>query len=235
SRNDIQFRIVLTVVDAETGDRIQQLRLRGAKQTGGRFGSLDYPSPVVVGDRLYSLNGSGQMFVFQLGEEMEQLALNEITTEKEIFWGSPAVSDGQMVLRSAKFLYCIADRGDSVPQDQSMIAKVDSTPDQSASPQGGRSGGGQSGGSRRFDPMSMFKQLDTDKDGKVAMTELEGNRMADRLKTLDKDGDQSISEEEFRTGISSLFRRSSGGGSGYGNRGADSRPSRPQRPESAGS
>ncbi|MEO1525909.1 MAG: PQQ-binding-like beta-propeller repeat protein [Planctomycetota bacterium] len=224
-------RGILTVVDATTGDRIRQMRLRGAKQTGGRFGSLDYPSPVVVGDRLFALNGSGQMFVFQLGDKIEQLALNEVTTDKEIFWGSPAVSDGQMVLRSAKFLYCIADRGDSVPQDASVIAKVDATPE----PSPGREQGGRSGGGRRFDPMSMFKQMDTNQDGKVAMSELEGNRMADRLKTLDKDGDQSISAEEFRSGIGSLFSRGGGGGGGgYGNRGTDSRPQRPQRPESSG-
>ena len=226
-------RGVLTVIDAETGDRTKQVRLRSAKQTGGRFGSLDYPSPVVVGDRLYSLNGSGQMFVFQLGDEMKQLALNEVTTDKEVFWGSPAVSDGQMVLRSAKYLYCIADRGDSVPQNENVIAKIEEPSEQpSRSAQGGRGSGG-----RRFDPMSMFKQMDSNKDGKIAMAELEGNRMADRLKTLDKDEDASISEEEFRTGITSLFSRGGGGGGGgggYGNRGSDKRPTRPQRPESAG-
>ncbi len=60
---------ILTVVDAATGEKLEQLRLRGAQQTGGRFGSLDYPSPIVVGDRLFYLNGSGQMFVFALGDK----------------------------------------------------------------------------------------------------------------------------------------------------------------------
>lgn len=222
---------VLTVVDAATGDRLQQIRLRGARQTGGRFGSLDYPSPVVVGDRLYSLNGSGQMFVFQLGDKLQQLALNEIATEKETFGGSPAVSGGRMVLRSGKHLYCIADRGDSVPQNQSVLAKVD---DASAERPAAGQQGGRSGGSGRFDPMSMFNQMDVNKDGKVAISELEGNRMADRLKTLDKDGDESISKEEFSSGIGSLFSRGGGGRGGYGNRGKDTRPDRPRRPASAG-
>ncbi|MEM8669359.1 MAG: PQQ-binding-like beta-propeller repeat protein [Planctomycetota bacterium] len=227
-------RGVMTVVDATTGDRLKQLRLRGARQTGGRFGSLDYPSPVVVGDRLYYLNGSGQMFVFQVGEELEQLALNQVTTEKEIFWGSPAISDGQMVLRSEKYLYCIADRGQDVQQDATLLAKAeDSNAEQAEeSRSSGRGGGG-----RQFDPMSMFNQLDTNKDGEIAIAELDGNRMADRLKTLDKDGDEAISKDEFRTGITTLFSRRGGGGGGgsYGGRGADNRPDRPQRPESAGS
>lgn len=247
-------RGVLTVVDAESGDRVKQLRLRGAKQTGGRFGSLDYPSPVVVGDRLFSLNGSGQMFVFGLGDELEPLAVNEVTTDKETFWGSPAVSDGRMILRSSKHLYCIADKGDEVTPSE-LIAKTDTPETGTGRPGGGRpgggagrpgggggpgggagrpgGGGGPGGGGNRFDPMSMFNGLDTNKDGKVTMDELSGNRMADRLKTLDKDGDEAISKDEFSTGIASLFSRGGGGGGNYGNRGGDKRPDRPQRPEMA--
>ena len=99
--------------------------------------------------------------------------------------------------------------------------------------------------------MSMFNGLDTNKDGNLTSTELAGNRMADRLKTLDKNSDDVISKEEFSTGISTLFSRggSSGGsrgsagggsrggsggggrgGSGYGGRSQDNRPERPQRP-----
>ncbi|NND98034.1 MAG: PQQ-binding-like beta-propeller repeat protein [Pirellulaceae bacterium] len=237
-------RGVLTVVDAESGDRLQQIRLRGAKQTGGRFGSLDYPSPVVVGDRLYSLNGSGQMFVFSLGESVEQLAVNEITTDKETFWGSPAVSNGRMVLRSSKNLYCIADKGDAVTPSQGDLAQADvSDPSDSVdearsgdrSQGGGRPGGG-GNGRGQFDPMSMFNAVDANKDGAVSMAELEGNRMADRLKTLDKDADGVITKDEFRTGVSSLFSRGGGGGGGnHGNRGDDARPDRPQRPTAADS
>ena len=94
-------RGVLSVVDAETGERVEQLRLKGARQTGGRMGSLDYPSPVVIGDRLFYLNGSGQMFVFALGDKIMQISVNEVTTDKEDFRGTPAVSDGRMVLRSS--------------------------------------------------------------------------------------------------------------------------------------
>ena len=77
--------------------------------------------------------------------------------------------------------------------------------------------------------MSMFNGMDANKDGQVSEAELEGNRMADRLKTLDKDGDKAISQEEFRTGISSHFSR----GGNYGGQRKETRPDRPQRPETA--
>lgn len=227
---------ILTVVDAKSGERLQQLRLKGGRQTGGRFGSLDYPSPVVVGDRMFYLNGSGQMFVFSLGEKLKQIALNTITTEKEIFWGTPAVSNNQMILRSAKYLYCVADKGDKVEPNATLLAKGGDEPARPAP----RSGGGRPSGGRQFDPMSMFNGMDTNKDGKVTEKELEGNRMADRLKTLDKNADGAISKDEFSSGISTLFSRGGGGnrgggnrgGGNYGGRGNDTRPDRPQRPES---
>ena len=226
-------RGVVTAVDAKTGDRVQQIRLKGVKQTGGRFGSLDYPSPIVVGDKMYYLNGSGQTFVISLGEKMKQVAVNLLTKDKEIFWGSPAVSNGRMIVRSAKYLYCVADKGETVSADESFVAKAD---DAAPAPPAARASGGRSSG-RRFDPMSMFNGMDRNKDGSVTMDELEGNRMADRLKTLDKDGDKSISKDEFTKGIATLFSRGGrsggGGGSGSYGRGKDSRPDRPQRPDMA--
>lgn len=223
---------IVTAVDAETGERVKRLRLKGADQTGGRMGSLDYPSPVVVGDNMYYLNGSGQMFVFDLsGDEMEMVAVNRVTSDKEIFWGSPAVSNDRMVLRSAKYLYCVADKGEEVDEDDNLTVTAEDA--DSTEEAGGRRGGGRGG--QRFDPMAMFTRMDTNKDEKLTEDELEGNRMADRLKELDKDSDKIISKEEFSTGISSLSSRRGGGGGG-GSRGQakDTRPDRPQRPESAG-
>ncbi|MEM9368257.1 MAG: PQQ-binding-like beta-propeller repeat protein [Planctomycetota bacterium] len=252
-------RGVVSVVDATSGDRLQQVRLTGAMETGGRFGSLDYPSPIVVGNRLLCLNGSGQMYVFQLGDELEQVSVNRVTTEKEVFWGTPAISQGRLVMRSSKHLYCVVDKGETVGPDVNAVAGKDDTPTAGRGGPGnggagrGRSGGGfgggpgrggaggrgpggggPGGGGGRFDPMSMFNGMDRNQDGSVTADELEGNRMADRLKTLDKDGDAAISADEFRSGIGSLFRGgggSRGGRGGYG--GNDSRPKRPQRPTMA--
>lgn len=233
---------ILTVVDAASGERIEQLRLRGVQQTGGRFGSLDYPSPVVAGNHLYYLNGSGQMFVYSLGEKTEQVALNRFTTDKETFWGTPAISDNRMVVRSEKYLYCLTDKNEVAAQDPSLLAKADEEPEapqelQRGGGRGGPGGGRGGAGGGRFDPMSMFNGMDRNQDSQVSMDELEGNPMADRLKTLDKDGDNAISKDEFSSGISSLFSGGRGGGGGgggnYGGRGQDNRPERPQRPEAA--
>ena len=250
-------RGIVTVMDTDTGEQLERLRLKGGEQTGGRFGSLDYPSPIVVGDRLFYMNGSGQMYVFALGDKMEQLAVNKVTNDKEIFWGTPAVSNDKLVIRSSENLYCVADKGQDVePQAENESG---SEPESEPRAGGGRpaagsgagggrpSGGSRPGGGQSFDPMSMFNGLDTDKDGNVTSAELAGNRMADRLKTLDKNSDDVISKEEFSTGISTLFSRGGSGGSsrggsrggagggsrggaGYGGRTQGSRPERPQRP-----
>ncbi len=239
-------RGIITVIDAKTGERVEQVRLKGAQQSGGRFGSADYASPIVAGDQMFYLNGSGQMFVFQLGDKLEQVAVNRVTSDKESFWGTPAAADECLVLRSSKHLYCVKDKEETVDPEETQAEKPSDAAPAPAGRPGGGSGpgaGGPGGGGSRFDPMSMFNRFDTDKDGKVTEQELAGNRMADRLKTLDKDGDKAISKDEFSSGIGALFSGGGGGGrsgggrsggGGYGGRGEDNRPDRPQRPESAG-
>lgn len=59
----------------------------------------------------------------------------------------------------------------------------------------GRPGPG-AGGRGGFDPAQMFKRLDRNGDGKVGLDELP-ERMAERLKGADTDGDGAISKEEF--------------------------------------
>jgi outer membrane protein assembly factor BamB len=227
---------IINVVDAETGKQIQRLRLKATRPTGGRFGSLDYPSPIVVADHLYYLNGSGQMFVFDLrGEKLHQVALNEVTQEREMFCGTPAVADHHLVMRSAKYLYCVVDKGHTVDQKSDLLAKASDPEEPEPAANGGAGGQGRPGGrgGQQFDPQALFAQLDSNKDGNIAADELEGNRMAERLMTLDKDEDQIISKDEFTSGITALFSR--GPGEAGGGRGASPpKPDRPQRPEMAG-
>ncbi len=226
---------ILTVADANTGKRLQRLRLQGAKASGGgRFGSLDYASPIVVGDRLFYLMGSGQMYVFQLGDEVKQVATNEVTDASEKFWGTPAVSDNKLVLRSDQHLYCVTDQGDKVSDEDQNFAKAE--PAEAEEPQAGGRG-------QRRDPMAMFRQLDSNSDGNISAAELEGNRMAERIQSMDKDNDKLVSEDEFRTGLASLFQGSGNRGNRGGGRGQGggenydqppAKPDRPQRPEMVG-
>ena len=142
---------VVTTVDAKTGNKLGQTRLNGAAGGGG-FGSQDYPSPVIAGDRLYYLNGTGQTFVFQLGGEPKQVAINRVTNEKESFGATPAIANGRLILRSDKHLYCVIDKGDSV--DPSAGALAQSEPAGDDRPRGGfgggRRGGGEAGGRGGF-------------------------------------------------------------------------------------
>ena len=173
------------------------------------------------------------MFVFDLtSDELKQVALNKVTAEKEIFWGTPAVSNGNLVLRSAKYVYCVADKGETVGEDDDLMVKAEAA--EKAKPAEAAGGGQRSRGRQRFDPAAMFDGMDSDKDGKLSEEEIKASRferMADRVMTLDKDGDEAVSKEEFTTGIRGLF---SGGRGGRGGARKDSRPERPQRPSSGG-
>ena len=105
---------ILSVLEACSGKQLEKRRLKGTRRLGNaRFGSLDYASPVVVDQRLFWLNASGQVFVFQLADKTELVAVNDLGSEGEVFWGTPAVSNGHMLLRSSRFLYCIAGETES--------------------------------------------------------------------------------------------------------------------------
>ena len=44
---------------------------------------------------------------------------------RESFGGSPAVSDGRLIVRSSKHLYCVTDKGETVKPSERVIAKTD--------------------------------------------------------------------------------------------------------------
>lgn len=74
---------------------------------GGGFGD-DYASPIIADDKIYYTSRSGNMFVLKATDKFEQLATNRVTSESEDFSATPAVSDGQLLIRSSKHVYCIA-------------------------------------------------------------------------------------------------------------------------------
>jgi outer membrane protein assembly factor BamB len=210
---------VVTVIDAKTGERSgERFRLKGYMAS-----RLEYPSPIVAGDRLFRLNGRGQVFVLALGDEPKQIAVNRLTNDDaEVFWGTPAVSDGRMLVRSSQYLYCVADKGETVSEDDMKMAKA-------APSTGARSAGGNQ--NRRRTLNDVFAENDANKDGKLEKSEVEKITFmpTERLMTLDKDEDGAISKDEFQN-VRSLFQQGRGGRGGADENGA-SKPDRPQRPK----
>jgi len=74
---------------------------------GGRMGGQDYASPVLADGKIFFLTRSGEAFVYEVGPEFKLLAQNHFAAGGD-FSATPAVSGGQIFIRSSKFLYCVA-------------------------------------------------------------------------------------------------------------------------------
>ncbi len=84
---------------AESGELVYSERMNRAGQV--------YASPVLAGDRLYYLTRSGRTFVVAASPTFELLATNDLN-DGSLFDGSPVVDRDRLLIRSEKFLYCIA-------------------------------------------------------------------------------------------------------------------------------
>jgi outer membrane protein assembly factor BamB len=66
-----------------------------------------YASPVLVNGRIFCVTRKRGTYVFAAQPEFKQLANNRFANDESDFNASPAVSDGQIFIRSNQFLYCI--------------------------------------------------------------------------------------------------------------------------------
>lgn len=73
---------------------------------GGRGG--DYSSPVMGDGKIYYVSRGGDIHVIKAADNFEQLATNRLTSETEDFSATPAISSGQIFVRSNKHLYCVS-------------------------------------------------------------------------------------------------------------------------------
>lgn len=70
-------------------------------------GGKDYYASVVAGDgKLYAVSRSKGTLVISADEKLEVLSTNKMD-DTSVFNAGPAIQDGQIYLRSDKFLYCI--------------------------------------------------------------------------------------------------------------------------------
>ena len=84
-----------------TARRAQEKRL---KPTPG----LIYASPIVADGKLYYISREKGTYVVAAKPEFELLAHNRFAGDTSVCNGSPVVMDGKLLLRSDKYLYCLA-------------------------------------------------------------------------------------------------------------------------------
>jgi outer membrane protein assembly factor BamB len=95
----IDERGIASCVRLEDGSVLYTRRLG----QGGRF----YASPIVAGQKLYGVSREQGVFVLATGPDFEQLAHNRFASDANVFNATPAVCQGQVFLRSDRFLYCL--------------------------------------------------------------------------------------------------------------------------------
>lgn len=88
---------IVTCVDAQTGSKIYESRVRGAKSF--------WASPWTDGKHLYALDSSGNTHVIRPGGKLDVLAVNETD---QMAWSCAALSNGEIFLRTIDSLYCIS-------------------------------------------------------------------------------------------------------------------------------
>jgi outer membrane protein assembly factor BamB len=91
----------LQCYELATGKMVFEERLPA---TGGS--SATWGSPVLVGDRLYVVNQSGDTLLLRAAPRYELLASNPLG---ELSNATPAFSDGQVFIRTHTALYCVAE------------------------------------------------------------------------------------------------------------------------------
>lgn len=73
-----------------------------------RLGTHHSPSAVAAGGHVYFPGDDGTTYVVKASSKFEVVARNRVGDE---FSASPALSDGQIFLRGAKYLYCVGSAG----------------------------------------------------------------------------------------------------------------------------
>ena len=95
--------------NAKTGELVYQERLdlSGGNGGGGFGGRPVYASVVLAGNKLFAVTRTGGTFVLAADPQFKQIAHNKLASDESDFNASPAISNGQIFLRSNQFLYCL--------------------------------------------------------------------------------------------------------------------------------
>jgi len=91
--------------DCETGKYIYKERIKQKK--GGRPAG-DYASALRVGDNVLLTTRGGATYIVKATADFQQVASNQLEDEG-LFNATPAISDGEIFIRSETKLYCISE------------------------------------------------------------------------------------------------------------------------------
>jgi outer membrane protein assembly factor BamB len=89
---------IATTLNAQTGKVLKQARLTGALEDY-------YASPIGVDGKVYIASEHGKVVVLRADGDWEILAINEFDAD---IYATPAISEGQMYIRTGNALYAIA-------------------------------------------------------------------------------------------------------------------------------
>lgn len=89
---------VLTCIELKTGKRIYRQR------TGGR--GTHYASPLIAGDKIFTIAGDGTISVIKRGGDFKLLATNDM---QDGVYATPAIVDGTFYVRTHTALYAFAE------------------------------------------------------------------------------------------------------------------------------
>ena len=101
----VSDRGIAHCLKADSGEIIYQQRLTSNSSLGG--GRAFYASVVLANNKLYSVSRNAGVFVLAAGPRFRQIGQNKLDNDESQFNASPAISRGQIFLRSDKRLYCI--------------------------------------------------------------------------------------------------------------------------------
>lgn len=93
------FRGIVRICDAKTAKTIEHIRMSPSKD--------GYASAVIADDKLYWTYKEDGVCVVQLGSQPKQIAHNVLEGDTSFFNATPAISNGQLFLRSNRYLYCV--------------------------------------------------------------------------------------------------------------------------------
>lgn len=89
---------------AQPGDDVIRLPLPGERRSRG---SGNYSSPVIADGKIYQFTKDGTCYVLAAKPEYQLLATNQFQADPSGFNATPAISNGQLFVRSNHYLYCI--------------------------------------------------------------------------------------------------------------------------------